>query len=445
MVGDYGRIDEFRNRDYPGKTGFGFVNRTFHPARDRRDKIYFHIKQIKQKYPELAAKLDAGDWHGLTLWYTIEETERGKQIEDFWLKAKEIPNSTALEFRRMIESGWNNGGPKNDMFIRAARDLLGGAEFDRLKAKREKKKTGQEKLLSPKARMFGGEQQACGDNDQRGSENLRGRIVLFYPSVKSHHEIEKKEIEARKKVVERIEPAIQPKEPAIPKIEEPKTVPARVRQIQQFVREQQISDLVHFTHLSNLENISRHGLISRAELEQLPQESRPYFPDDERIDGQRNAICLSVSFPNYRMFYRYRLQEPEGWVVIVLKPEILWELNCAFCLENAASNNVRFVPITERKQFSAFESMFTDYSEIEREKLNIPINYPTHPQAEVLAFDPIPVSYFKAVQFPSFKSLEKWKAIQENHSMISFVYNVQYFQPRSDWPHWKNKTNTTYS
>ncbi|WP_438451062.1 DarT ssDNA thymidine ADP-ribosyltransferase family protein, partial [Listeria monocytogenes] len=48
------------------------------------------------------------------------------------------------------------------------------------------------------------------------------------------------------------------------------------------------------------------------------------------------------------MFYRYRKQkgnELEEWVVVVIHPSVLWELPCAFCTTNAASNRVSNVPI----------------------------------------------------------------------------------------------------
>jgi hypothetical protein len=124
------------------------------------------------------------------------------------------------------------------------------------------------------------------------------------------------------------------------------------RQIQLFCESCQIKQLVHFTHIQNLSTILQHGLLSIDGLAKTP--TIQYRRNDaKRLDGQLNAISLSISFPNYRMFYIYQCNIPQDWVVISLKPDILWELDCAFCSENAASNNVRFIPIAQRNGFQA--------------------------------------------------------------------------------------------
>jgi hypothetical protein len=87
------------------------------------------------------------------------------------------------------------------------------------------------------------------------------------------------------------------------------------------------------------------------------------------------------------MFYKYSKDSRSNWVVLLLTSAILWEKDCAFCKENAASNSVRSLPLADRKTPMAFRNLFTDYDSINRRELNIPINYPTHPQAETLVFD----------------------------------------------------------
>ncbi len=156
--------------------------------------------------------------------------------------------------------------------------------------------------------------------------------------------------------------------------------------IRRICEQRGIKYLVHFTRMDNLASILKHGLLGRERLEKM---RIPYvYNDEQRIDRCSDAICLSISFPNYKMFYVYRKKlESAKWVVLVLKRDILWELDCAFCQENAASNNVRFIPLEERKKGSALEDLFTEYDKIhdvQRSSLGIPPEYTTNPQAEVL-------------------------------------------------------------
>lgn len=126
------------------------------------------------------------------------------------------------------------------------------------------------------------------------------------------------------------------------------------------------------------------------------------------------------------------------WVIALLDASILWELDCAFCQENAASNNIRFIPLEERRSTEAFELMFSDGSySATRQELRIPDNYPTDPQAEVLVFDPIPLNYFKAIHFMSPDSLTRWKANHGYFWDLSLEANNSFFSPRRDYDYWR--------
>jgi hypothetical protein len=78
----------------------------------------------------------------------------------------------------------------------------------------------------------------------------------------------------------------------------------REAQIQQICDERDIETLVHFTRVENLSSILQNGLLSRKALETSGQQF--LFNDPDRIDGHKEAICLSISFPNYKMFYPIR-------------------------------------------------------------------------------------------------------------------------------------------
>jgi len=118
------------------------------------------------------------------------------------------------------------------------------------------------------------------------------------------------------------------------------------------------------------------------------------------------------------MFYSIRRdkEDTQGindwqWVVLLLDAKMLWELDCAFCQENASSNAVRFILLKDRKKPDALNGMFVeDYHTINRQSLQIPSDYPTNPQAEVLVFDTILARYINEVHFFTNTALEQWLA-----------------------------------
>lgn len=196
----------------------------------------------------------------------------------------------------------------------------------------------------------------------------------------------------------------------------------------------QISQLVHFTRLDNLENILRQGIRPREGLDAAGTEY--IYNDGLRLDGCLNAVSLSISYPNYKMFYSYRCADHNvPWVVLRLRPDILWEKDCAFCWENAASAAVTCIPIQNRREQAAFLEMFTNKPGYPtRETTLIPSCYPTHPQAEVLVFGTIEPAYIMRVDLPiRFNPNQVFQAMTRN---CEFWYDDDLFWPRLDHRHW---------
>lgn len=93
--------------------------------------------------------------------------------------------------------------------------------------------------------------------------------------------------------------------------------------MQDEVKNRGIEYLWHFTKIENLDSILRNGLIPRGVLS--AQGINVNFNDHHRLDRQVNANCLSIGHPNYKMFYRLRVQDSSQlWVVLAIKPEVLW-------------------------------------------------------------------------------------------------------------------------
>lgn len=166
----------------------------------------------------------------------------------------------------------------------------------------------------------------------------------------------------------------------------------RRRTIRAEAEKRRIPYLVHFTHRDNLQEIQRYGLLGRQSLARQALNYRANDP--ERLDGQHNGICCSIGFCNYGMFYYARqrasdAKDLKNWVVLLIKPAVLWERDAHFYVCNAASNEAkaqRHNPTTA----AAFAAMFQDFPGAPRANLNIPDHYPTHYQAEVIVSDAIP-------------------------------------------------------
>jgi hypothetical protein len=211
----------------------------------------------------------------------------------------------------------------------------------------------------------------------------------------------------------------------------------RCREIKAVCRQRNITTLVHFTRVHNLHSILEHGLLSRSRLEALPSHQQPIYTDRERLEGCKDAISVSISFPNYRMFYKYSHSTRAEWVILLLEASVLWELDCAFCPDNAANSKVAQIPLMERKLVVALKQMFEDCANIPRRNLPIPPHYTTNPQAEVLVFDPIPCRYIREVHFYELAALRRWRDNNTVLDTISMSTNETYFRSRQDFETWR--------
>lgn len=188
--------------------------------------------------------------------------------------------------------------------------------------------------------------------------------------------------------------------------------------IQEVLQEREITKLFHFTHSDNLSSILENGLLSRLELDEEANEYNYDFNDQDRIDGHPDAICLSISFPNARMFWKYRSLKSGNWVLLELDPSILWTKDCAFYPTNAASNNVRFNDLALMKGREAFSALFLDEVFGIQRDANLPAKYTTDVQAEVLVFEKIDPEYIVNTFHPNRESAQHFKNLypQTNQS-----------------------------
>lgn len=203
--------------------------------------------------------------------------------------------------------------------------------------------------------------------------------------------------------------------------------------IQELVAERNIKCLAHFTKLANLPSIWQRGLLTRDIIE---REGNPdVWNDADRHDGT-NAVCATIGFPNYKMFYPLRCDAPDGtdWIVVALRPSVLWELPCAFCVENAAQGRVTAIHIDQRRGLPALEAMYADYPDKPRALLNLPSAYPTHPQAEVLILSNVPSAYILGFAVSSLPVQQRALALLPG---LQYTVLPSWFNGRPDFAHWR--------
>jgi len=176
-------------------------------------------------------------------------------------------------------------------------------------------------------------------------------------------------------------------------------VKSDTEKLKDIVKAREISYLVHFTRLKNLDGILEHGIVTRSDIDQGKLKAE--INDNKRLDGWRDSISLSITFPNDKMFYKYRceaeidwkiLGKKIEWVVLLIHKSILWKSECAFCKQNAADHRIRKLPKEQLSNHNALNAMFDEIEDPKddtRERRSLKPCYPTDPQAEVLVFDTI--------------------------------------------------------
>jgi hypothetical protein len=201
----------------------------------------------------------------------------------------------------------------------------------------------------------------------------------------------------------------------------------RAESIRARVHERKIPYLVHFTPIANVESILEYGLRSRNAL----AGHKYVFTDEYRSDGWLDWISLSVSFPNYKMFYAKKnsLNDVDGWAVLVIRREVLWELDCKFILTNAASFGIRMFRDDKWSSVEAFEGMFNHAEH----RNGIPDFFTTDPQAEVMVRNEVPRDYVNMIAVERHIDAERVRSLSD----VQVDTIPELFRWRSDFEHWR--------
>jgi hypothetical protein len=151
-----------------------------------------------------------------------------------------------------------------------------------------------------------------------------------------------------------------------------------------------ITRLCHFTQSRKLAHIvcNPRGIMATSELRRVAPDLLD-VTDNERLDGYLDHISCSIEFPNTWYFNKIKNQDPlfKEWVVLFLKPLLLWKDDTLFCCRNASSQRGSLVT----GGYSGFRNLFQPEI-IGAKGLNFKRTpkmlscCPTDDQAEVLVF-----------------------------------------------------------
>lgn len=203
--------------------------------------------------------------------------------------------------------------------------------------------------------------------------------------------------------------------------------------IQEECASRNIDCLFHFTPVEYLDSILNYGILKPSVCSKLGTGMTPN--DAYRYDGQ-DAICLSVEWPNYQLFYKFRQRDTSRqWALIAIQHRVLWEKRVCFNTTNAADNSMSAQAFTARQGLAKFQELFGDCSGRVRAELQLTDSLPTNPQAEVLCLDTIEPANFHAVIF---KDLATYNTFEPKYPNVKFAHYTNYFNYRTDWRHWKN-------
>jgi len=218
-------------------------------------------------------------------------------------------------------------------------------------------------------------------------------------------------------------------------------------QIQELASNYRITKLCHFTRLENLRGILEFGILPRSESQNL---ETIFINDEDRHDHFLAASSFSISFPNYKLLTYFRkVKFPDTkWVVLGVRPDLMWTHRVLFSTENAATSSARGIDPEQRATATYFASLFADFEgskngqpyTIERQSLKILPNFTTNPQAEVLIFGKIPQTAITTVHFQSSNDLEAFQTQCVLPNDVKLEVGSNLFSYRDDYSTWKSST-----
>jgi hypothetical protein len=160
-----------------------------------------------------------------------------------------------------------------------------------------------------------------------------------------------------------------------------------------------IHNVLHFTQIENLPHIITYGLMSYNECNKLKE--TVYGSDQDRFCEDSVSVTVESYYP--KMFRGKQRKNGGTWIILALETRLLWELECNFYPRNIGMREMQFCQKRKNNGY-AFDRMFEDLDpcgwidgEGYREKLGLPANLTTFPDAEIQVMDTIPPEWITDV------------------------------------------------
>lgn len=207
------------------------------------------------------------------------------------------------------------------------------------------------------------------------------------------------------------------------------------------IEERKIHYLVHFTHITNLPGILENGILPRSTVGEDANVN-----DMERFEGLPEASCLSITFPNYKMFMTCHQKKKNNWAVLLISPRVMLEKPCLFFVTNAAARESRNAITASAESLmgvQGLERLFDPHPDISRELLKLRSSETTDPQAEVLVFDVIEPGCINTICLPMTNMILK-EQLSAYRPGISVRSCKGLFDPRADYAFWNNHKRMPY-
>lgn len=226
---------------------------------------------------------------------------------------------------------------------------------------------------------------------------------------------------------------------------------SEVQNITEVLEERNIKHLVYFTRLENLKSILENGIVP--EKYQLGKGICSIKNNcKKRYPFQVEGNGYSVEFPNYKLLNLLRDGNNPNDSYVILRLEAKSVLldtigKQVYCLDNALTSNDKygdrglnelFLPEYHKEGYvynDEYQKEIHNY----RDKLNIPDNYTTNPQAEVEICTIVEPKYIKQVVFENNNDKQSWlesNGVYQNGS-VEFIVDSKLFGPRFDYQFWQ--------
>ena len=151
------------------------------------------------------------------------------------------------------------------------------------------------------------------------------------------------------------------------------------------IKTRNITKLVHFTDIRNIESILEHGILPPTRLQERSIDG--HANDPMRFDKQLGGISVSVMKRNQYVLNRFHKRDPRRWVEIEINPDIAVTRNCLFYQSNASNRKFSDAKEEYLKSSKAFANMFAGTVNIKDRtytRENKKEYEPTDEQAEII-------------------------------------------------------------